>query len=218
MIEDSDRFKLRFELANKNFQSVGRAQGLYVTALLVFMSLVWIMFFSPTPAPSSFHFSWLELKTEDVWRITPVITLVLTLAIVGTLNAAMTAFKEVQAAGSDVFGEVFVSMFQVDNHKNLMDYLALLQVLPHSRTRKPSDVKGGSILRRLPHLLFPSLFLLSLVTSYWAIHEMYLNAARHGFVVCGWACFGLQVLFSLRPFYRWLGRFSGAGLDSNVYN
>jgi len=120
MISDEDRAKLRFDLAIKNLQSVGRAQAIYVTTLLIYICLTWMMLFSNNKT-FSFHLGWLDLQPDDVWKVTPVVTLVLTLALIGTLNAALIAYKEVKSAGSDVFGATFDSMFQVDNHKNLID-------------------------------------------------------------------------------------------------
>jgi len=48
MMSDDDRAKLRFELANANLQSVSRAQGLYLTTLLVYICLIWAMFLTGT--------------------------------------------------------------------------------------------------------------------------------------------------------------------------
>src|ERR1700722_19079927 len=79
MISEEERAKLRFELANANLQSVSRAQGLYLTTLLVYICLVWAMFLTGT---ATFHLESLELKMDAVWKLTPFVTMVLTLAVV----------------------------------------------------------------------------------------------------------------------------------------
>jgi hypothetical protein len=219
MISEDDRLKLRFDLANRNLQSVSRAQGIYLTSLLIYEGLVWIMFSTQPLTGVPFHFGWLELQAADVWKVTPVAMLILTLAIVGTLNAALIAYRELQEAGQKLFGEQFATMFEVDNHKNLVDYIALIQVLPWQATRKPRDTSGDvSFKRRLHNLIFPVLFMFSLLTSYWAIHEMYESPAPTLLLVVGWICFLLQAIFSVRPLYRWITRLFGASAESNVYN
>jgi len=55
-----------------------------------------------------------------VWKITPFITMVLTLAIAGTLNAAMLAYAELQEASSKFLGAEWASLFHIDTHKNVI--------------------------------------------------------------------------------------------------
>ncbi len=43
MISEDEKARLRFELANANLQSVSRAQGIYLTALLIYICFVWAM-------------------------------------------------------------------------------------------------------------------------------------------------------------------------------
>ena len=43
MLSENEKAKLRFELANSNLQSIGRAQGIYFTALLVYVCLFWLL-------------------------------------------------------------------------------------------------------------------------------------------------------------------------------
>jgi hypothetical protein len=215
MASDDDKAKLRFELANANFQSVSRAQGLYLTTLLVYLCLVWAMFLGEA---GTLHLAGLELKMDAVWKITPFVTMVLTLAVVGTLNAALSAYADLKDAGGDLFGSHFWAMFKVDTHKNVIDYLALLQILPWGKTRKPTDSHGSQpILLRLHHLIFPSLFGLSLFTSYRAVRQASLSPNR-AFLAFGWICFGLQSLFSVRPMWRWFSRLLGADQTDDAYN
>jgi len=216
MVSDDDKAKLRFELANANFQSVSRAQGLYLTALLVYICLVWAMFLGDV---SALHLEGLDLKMEAVWKITPFVTMVLMLAVIGTLNAALTAYTEVKESGSALFGASFGSMFRIDTHKNVIDYLDVLQIVPWGKTRKPGDSHGNQPLwQRLHHLIFPILFGMIWFTSYWGIHQASFSAKPGGFLVLGWACLGLQTLFSARPMYRWLRRLFGASQNDDVYN
>jgi hypothetical protein len=218
MISEDDKAKLRFELANTNLQSVSRAQGIYLTALLIYICFVWAMYLTRSGEALTLHLAWLELKMDGVWKITPFITMVLTLAVVGTLNATVLAYAEVNDAGKALFGSRFESLFEVDTHKNVIDYLALLQILPWGKTRKQDESARQLILVRLRHLIFPVLFLLSLGTSGWAVYQASYGPRPRVFMVIGGICFGLQAVFSIRPMYRWLGRLFGAKRTDDVYN
>lgn len=198
---------------------MSRAQGLYLSALLIYICFVWVMFLTRSGEAVTLHFEWLELKMDAVWKITPFITMVLTLAVVGTLNATVSAYAELKDAGSELFGSNFGTLFQVDTHKNVIDYLALLQILPRGKTRKPADSHGHQpVWLRLHHLIFPALFILSLSTSCWAVYQAFYSPKPRVFLAIGTICFGLQVLFSVRPMWRWFRRLCGAKRTDDVYN
>src|ERR1700740_1767017 len=218
MVSDDDKAKLRFELANANLQSVSRAQGIYLTALLIYMCFVWATYLTRSGEALTLHLAWLELRMDAVWKITPFITMVLTLAVAGTLNATVLAYTEVKDAGKALFGSRFGSLFEVDTHKNVIDYLALLQILPWGKTQKQNESAHQSIFVRLRHLIFPVLFLLSIGTSGWAVYQASYGPKPRIFMFVGGICFGLQGLFSIRPMYRWFGRLFGAKHTDDVYN
>ncbi len=155
---------------------------------------------------------------DAVWKLTPFITIVLTLAVAGTLNATVLAYAEVNDAGTALFGSRFRSLFDVDTHKNVIDYLALLQILPWGKTRKQDQSARQPISQRLRHLIFPILFLLSLLTSGWAVRQASYGQRPRVFMVIGAICLGFQALFSIRPMYRWFARFFGARQTHDVYN
>ncbi|MGA2429655.1 MAG: hypothetical protein ABSH13_14245 [Candidatus Acidiferrum sp.] len=216
MLNDDDRAKLRFELANANLQSVSRAQGIYLTALLVYICLVWAMYVMGT---ATVHMESLELKMDAVWQISPFVIMVLTLAVVGTLNATASAYRELREAGSAIFGPDFGSLFAIDTYKNVIDYLALLQILPWGRTRNPTDSHGDQpLLLRLHHLILPGLFAISFATSYWSVRQASFRPQLRFFLVFGWVCLFIQLIFSARPFYRWGVRLFGAKRTNDAYN
>jgi hypothetical protein len=213
MISDNEKAKLRFELANANMQSIGRAQGLYATALLTYICLFWALFFVGS-SEVSIHLGWLDLRVGGVWGITPFVILILTLAYIGTVTAATPALTQLREAEEGFLGSSEHSFFQIDTHKNLLDYLGLLQLVPWGKTRKPKDYGG-----RIPNLILPILFLGSAFTSYWAIHELSkLGKSHRAALIFGWCCLGLQGAFSLRQLRRFLWRFLGAKRTSDVYN
>jgi hypothetical protein len=214
-IED-DRIKLRFQLANENLQSISRAQGLYLTTLLVYICVVWAMYYGAT---DKVGVAGIDIKIEAVWKVTPFIVMILTLAVIGTLNATMSAYAELKDAGRALFGESFEGLFCVDTNKNLIDYIALLQVVPWTKTRLPTDSHSDqSLWIRLHHLIFPGLFALVSFTSYFSIGRASLNDSPRFIVVFGWCCFGCQALFLIRPMWRWFDRLFGASSTATSYN
>jgi hypothetical protein len=219
MLSDEDRAKLSFELANKNAQSIGLAQAKYVTALLTYIGLVWGLFFLGD-TQISIHLGGVDLPVEGIWKITPVVTLVLTLAYIGTVTAMTPAFSALSEAQGNLLGLQDYSLFSLDTHKNILDYLAILQLRPSTKTRTPTDDGGPKPWwDRLHHLILPLLFVASALTSYWAIRRLTERGPIDSpSLTIGWICLAVQVAYSLRPIWRNLRRFSGVTRDHNVYN
>ena len=146
----------------------------------------------------------------------------LSLAYIGTLTAAMSALAQLRSIEKELFGTNEHPLFAIDTHKNLIDYLAGLLLNPFGKTRIPKDqASGETFLRRTPHLILPTLFAGSAFTSFWAIRELSRNSMlsqNRWSMIFDWTCFGLQVLYSLRPMRRFVWRFFGAKRTSDVYN
>jgi hypothetical protein len=136
---DDERAKLRFDLANANLQSIGRAQGVYVTALLIYVCVVWSLVLVGPGGEAHIHIGLLDLNADGVWEITPFVILVLTLAYIGTVTAAVPAVVALRAAEKELFGAQEHSFFALDTHKNVVDYFAILQLLPWGKTGTPKD-------------------------------------------------------------------------------
>ena len=216
-MSDDDKARLRFELANANMQSIGQAQAKYVTALLTYVCLVWGLFILGGSG-MKIDLGSMTLDQEGVWKITPFVTLVLTLAYIGSVTAAMPAFAELQDAVKDLFGTRSFSMFALDTHKNIVDYLARLQLQPYTKTRTSADdAESKQWWRRFHHLILPAIFIGSAITSYTAIRRL-TEPASLVVLALSWAFFGVQVLYSARPMLRNVWRFFGAPPEHNVYH
>jgi hypothetical protein len=221
VISAEEKGKLRFELANANVQSISRAQGLYISALLIYLCLAWGPLFTGNEQAVELHLGWLALRVDSIWRVTPFVTLVLTLAVIGTVTAALPASTELREAWQELFGSKHECMFALDTHKNLLDYLARLQLRPWGGTHMPADDKGSEpVWRRLHHLIFPALFLGSASTSYWAVRRLsgFCSSHHDALMIYGWSCLILQSAYSVRPTWRFLWRLCGAKRTSHVYN
>ena len=141
----------------------------------------------------------------------------LILAISGTLNGARAAYSELKASGQKLFGEQFdFALFQIDTHKNFLDYIELLQIAPNSVTRMPVDSHGSqSWLVRLRHLIYPLFYAVAWITSIRAVWHLFSDS--HGFFLFGLVCLGVQTLYSIRPMYRFMKRAFGAEQNDPVY-
>jgi len=217
---DDDKAKLRFDLANANLQGISRAQGLYVTTLLLYICLVWSLVLVGPGGQAVIHIGLLDLNADGVWKITPFVILVLTLAYIGTVTAATPAVKALRAAEKELFGAQHHSFFALDTHKNVVDYFAILQLLPWGKTGTPTDDGGPKPWsHRLHHLILPSIFIGSAVTSYAAVQRLSaLESADRAALIFGWSCFVAQVAYSVRPTWRFLWRVSGVDRTHDVYN
>ncbi|MDE3136030.1 MAG: hypothetical protein KGL59_05625 [Acidobacteriota bacterium] len=218
MSVEDDHKRLRFDLADRNLQSVSRAQHFYLSALLVYLCLVWGWFFVGSGQAVTVDLFGLGLKTAGVWKITPLVTMLLTLALAGSVNAFAPALEELNAAREELGVGGEAGIFYVDSHKNVFDYFARLQLWPEGATRKPAeDSTGSKSLRlRLHHLWYPALFVASAYTSYHAVFApLALGGVvnRTAYLFYGLVCFGIQVTCSVRPVYRWLCRFLGVRTD-----
>jgi len=216
MISDDQKTKLRFDLANADLQSIGRTQGIYVTALLAYLCFFWgVSLVGGTEV--SLHMGPFDLRVIGIWGITPFVLLFLTLVYTGSLTAAVPARARLRDAEKDMFGPDEHTFSALDTHKNLIDYLAVLQLNPKDETRTPVDGDEPKTMRRLPNLILPVLFLWSAFTCGRAV--VYELVTGH-YVVCilGLCCFGLQLAYSVRPVYRWVARFLGAKRTDAVYN
>lgn len=234
MANVDENARLRFDLALANFQSISRAQHFYVSALLVYLALVWGWYFVGGKGSVTLQMFGVSLNTDGVWTVTPLVTFLLTLALTGAVSAAAPAWMTLRDAYRDIGLEATygpAEMYNLDSHKNLLDYFSYLRFLPErSMWSNPSanELSWWQRHFRWTHLLYPTLFIASAYTSGRAIVEAFGFRTAHVFVSCyrphfnfgqvpkhlpglayGLVCFALQGLYSLRPVYRWVCRCFG---------
>lgn len=218
MFSEEERARLRFDLANANVQSIGRAQGRYATALLIYNCLVWGFPFIGGKG-AVFHLDGLDLSVDGLWNITPFVMLVLVLVYIGSLTAFGPALTQLRETEKKLFGSENWPLASIDTHKNIIDYLACLQIRPWGKTSKPTDDVPNHWWQRLYHLILPIVFFGSAFTAYWAIHRQYtFGSSNSAALTFDYSCLGAQILFSGRPVWRCTARFFGAKSTSNVYH
>jgi hypothetical protein len=211
---EDDLKRLRFDLAHANLLSISSAQRFYLSTLLVFLSLVWGWVFVGEGEAVTIQLLGVGLKTGGVWKITPLVSTLLSLALIGSINAAGPAWIELKAA----FDECGLTaprsnpiFYDLDTHKNIFDYFAFLRVRPEGGLRDIEDLDRRRSFG-FRHFLYPTLFLASIYTTFRAVHEPFAAGDRSShtpFLIYGWICIGLQCLYAFRPVYRAVCRFFG---------
>src|SRR6267142_4899939 len=213
-----DRSKIRFDLALSNLRSISAAQRFYLSALLVYICFVWGWFFVAAGQAVNFQLLGISLQTAGVWKITPLVATLLTLALIGSINAAGPAWTELRSAYRELglqapsCDPIF---YNLDTHKNLFDYFAFLQFWPEGSIVETGNIDGLEQKRRrfmLRHFLYPFLFAASLITTYKAVREpaAFIGVTHHvTFWVYRWTCLLVQAAYCVRPVYRAACRFLG---------
>src|SRR5947209_4143583 len=207
--ERSESWRL-FDLAHQNLLSISKAQRFYLSALLVYLCIVWGWYLVAAKEALSIQIFGITLKTDGLWVMTPGITTALSLALIGAVNAAGPAWERLRKQ-AELLGvgwlSCAVTFYQLDTHKNLFDYLTYLRLHPE---KPPSEEPGRRFY--LWHFLYPSLYAWSIYTSYTAVVEVwgFKGVIHHrGALLYGGACLVLQAAYSIRPWWRAVCRFLG---------
>lgn len=221
MDDVGDTRRLRFDLALSNLQSISAAQRFYLSALLVYLCLVWGWFFAgggQAGQPVTVQLLGISLQTAGVWKITPLVTTFLSLALIGSITAAGPAWAELRNA----FGDLGLQapqcdpvFYNLDTHKNIFDYFSFLRLRPEGSSADAGDIDSLEQRKKrfnLRHFLYPALFLVSIYTTYRAVREpsAFAGIIHHRlFWLYRWGLLGMQIAYCVRPIYRAFCRFAG---------
>src|SRR6202158_5962808 len=117
----------------------------------------------------------ISLQTAGVWKITPLVTTLLSLALIGSLNAAGPAWAELRQAFRDLglqaprCDPIF---YNLDTHKNIFDYFSFLRLPPEGSRQYAGDLDDLDEKTKrfnLRHFFYSSLFIVSIYTTYRAV-------------------------------------------------
>jgi hypothetical protein len=204
-----------FDLAYQNLQSISRAQRFYLSALLVYLCAVWGWYFVGGGDSVTIQVLGITLKAGGLWVITPAVTTLLTLALIGSVNAAGPSWQRLRESIAHEptlshlrSGLVF---YEVDTNKNIFDYFSFLRIHPE---QPPNQDPRRRFETR--HFLYPLLYAASIWTTWTAISKTYVLADSSRellhpniFLAIGLACILFQGIFAVRPWYRAACRFVG---------
>jgi len=211
-MDESNR--VAFDLAHANLQSITRAQRFYLSSLLVYLCLVWGWFFVGSGETVTIQMLGATIKTSGFWKITPLVTTLLTLGLIGSINAAGPAWRRLRETLwylGIASSEPRVVFHQLDTHKNIFDYFTYLRLHPEKPAQGMRSARFD-----FRHFLYPSLYAASIYTTYRATREAFTFGDRwlhSGFQIYALVCLGFQIAYSVRPFWRAFCRFLGLRTD-----
>jgi hypothetical protein len=196
MSEAEDNKRL-FDLQLANFLSIGKTQKNLLLVLMSYLGLVWVYAFRAS-GDVSIQILGVSLHAEGFWPVTPAVLTVLSLAVVGAINAAAPTWAGLQKTSKML--KLPLEFYDFDTQKNVLDYFTFLTPHPEKRleTRNPK--------RRFSfgHFLYPSVLAGTLYTTYYSLRQL---PTTHGYKTYVIGCMFVQAVFSFRIFWRAVCRF-----------
>ncbi len=187
-----------FELSYQNLQSVSKAQDFYVRVLMLFLGLVWAWEILGRKGEVTIGVLGAEIHVASLWLATPLILTIVSLALVGAMNAAGATWRRLKKAIRELGVDFYFT--DMDTHKNLLDYFGFLTLKPEKKIQEvePSQYKPKGF-TRVGVFIYPSLIALGAFTTAFSRGRMPKGCLPQMYV---WACFATQLVFSLRIYWR----------------
>lgn len=205
----------RFELLLANFQAIGKSQSFFVNTLVAFLCLVWALEALHHAGGVTVQLLGATIQIHGLWAIVPLITGVLCLGLIGSINLIHHAWRRLDLLISEVFSDTSFFFTEFDPHKNILDYLACLKlslrkpVLPDTANNPSAEKQKWNPTL----LLYPGLVLISIYTTSFSLMRIDVTWWSFSYV----AVFaGIQSLFSL-PFL-WRKACLFLGVHKNAYD
>lgn len=194
-----------FDLRKESLQAIGKAQGRYVNASLVFLTLLWSVHFTPDVIPqgASLEILGLPIGREGLWMVSPAVLTVLSLGLIGTLNAMGPAWGRIERVGRALNVNFFWA--DLDVHRNIIDYGVLLRIWPEGAAEPVDPPSDPTRRHHMSVFSYPALLAGSAATT-WIANYAGSTPAVKAYI---YACFGVQALYAVRPWYRAVCRFLG---------
>jgi hypothetical protein len=209
---DDSALNLRvFDLHYANLQSIGKAQKVHLTTLMVYLGVVWGWYIVGEGTSVTIQMLGLAIKAKGFWVSTPLIVTFFSLALIGSVNAAGPTRKKLDATLKKLGMEKEFEFYDLDMHKNVLDYFTYLRLRPE---KTMSEV--GHQRFRIRHFLYVTPVLIGIYTTWFAMRRPELSGV-HWFWLYAGSCLILQIACCVRPFWRALCRFLGIRRDKTTY-
>ena len=102
-------------------QAVRRAQKYYLAFLLALLAFVWVSYWGK-PKAGSVSFFGMPLSDNTLLGVTPGISTILLLGLMGCLRAVEPALQRFRHAWMNAGGTTELNLEVIDNHRNWVDY------------------------------------------------------------------------------------------------
>jgi hypothetical protein len=187
-----------FDLYNANFQSVSRAQDFYVRLLFLFLALIWSWEILGSNGEVKIQVLGTEIHVTSLWLATPLAITVITLALIGAMNAQGPIWRRLRKAIKEL--ELDFYFTDIDTHKNLLDYFGFLTLRPEKRIQETvaSQFKYKRF-TRFSVFIYPSLIAAGTYTTAMSRMRLPEDSFLEFYI---WGCVVVQLAFSLRVYWR----------------
>lgn len=189
--------KLLFDLQLANFLAIGKTQKNLLIVLMSYLGLIWV-YASRSSGEISIQLLGVSLRAGGFWPVAPAALTVLSLALVGAINAAAPAWRALQETSKAL--DLDLEFYDFDIQKNLLDYLTFLTLRPE----QPLEARNRERRFSLTHFLYPSVLIGTLYTTFYSIRQLPRTPVWILYVA---GCMAVQVAFSQRIYWRAICRF-----------
>lgn len=110
-------------------QSIRRAQKHYLALLLTLLGFVWVFYWGKSGASPASVFG-LPISNKSLLGITPGLSTILLLGVVGSLRAAQPALQLFREAWKNSGAATELKPEGINNHQNWVDYLGFIWARP----------------------------------------------------------------------------------------
>jgi hypothetical protein len=205
----------RFELLLANFQNIGKSQSWYVSALAGFLCLTWMLDVLHTSGGVTVQLLGASVHIEGLWPIVPLVSTVLCLALLGSINLIHHAWRRLDLHITKTFADPFFFFTELDPHKNVLDYFACLRVSLNDPVLPDTKLISADQQQKWDVTLFwyPSLLVFSIYTCSFTLHRVQVTWGTAITVV---SCTLLQWVFALPILWRKTCLFFG--VHKNAYD
>jgi hypothetical protein len=108
-----------------SLQAVRRAQKYYLAFLLTLLAFVWVSYWGKPKAGSASFFG-MPLSDKSLLGVTPGISTILLLGLMGCMRAVELALQRFKDAWKDAGATVELALEEIDNHRTWVDYLTFI--------------------------------------------------------------------------------------------
>lgn len=197
MTTATDSDKLLFDLQLANFLAIGKTQKNLLIVLMSYLGLTWV-YASRSSGEISIQLLGVSVRAGGFWPVAPAALTVLSLALVGAINAAAPAWRALEKTSKSL--NLHLEFYDFDIQKNLLDYLTFLTLRPEQHLEERNRVRRFSF----THFLYPSVLVGTLYTTFYSTRQLPGTPIWVFYVV---GCISVQVAFSLRIYWRAICRF-----------
>lgn len=197
-----DELWRKFEFLRQSLGAVAKSQARFVAALLSYLAVLWGLHLTQLKN-AKLALLGVDIDSDVLWRLSPAVLTVLVLALIGSMNIMGPIWKRLRDCCAELRVDVFWT--DVDPNKNLIDYFNHLKIWPEGPVEPVDTPSPAANKHRATVFSYQAVIAFATVTTALADDR----SASWQYRAYVWSCFTVQLLFSIRTYYRATCRFFG---------